>query len=92
MKNDVYQPRDNYERNFMLVKKFGGSIGVILLAIMFFANIVLSVILSFSENDKLVVIIARVASSKLSFNIDLGEYKTMLFLGNVLLSAFITYC
>ena len=92
MKNDVYQPRDNYERNFMLVKKFGGSIGVILLAIMFFANIVLSVILSFSENDKLVVIIARVASSKLTFNIDLGEYKTMLFLGNVLLSAFITYC
>ena len=92
MKNDVYQPRDNYERNFMLVKKFGGSIGVIILTLLFFANIVLSVILSLKENDKLVVILARVASSKLSFNIDLGDYKSLLFFANILISAFITYC
>ena len=92
LKNDIYQPKDNYERNFLLVKKFGGKFGVLFLTILFFANIVLSIILSFQENDKLIVIITRVASSKFSFNIDLGEYKTLLFLGNVLISAFITCC
>ena len=67
LKNDVYQPKDNYERNFLLVKKFGGKFGVLFLTILFFANIVLSIILSFQENDKLIVIITRVASSKFSF-------------------------
>ena len=91
MGNNYYQPTDNYERNFMMVKKFGGRISFLMVPILLFISIVCSCYLNIIDEPHLELVILRVVTSKLNFNLELGGYEALFLVGKILLSGFIIF-
>ncbi len=91
MGREQYQPANNYERNFMMVKRFGGKFSVLMLPILFFISIVCSCYLNVVNEPHIEVIIVRVITSKLNFNMNLGGFETVFLLGKILLFGLCTY-
>lgn len=91
MGKEFYQPADNYERNFLMVKKFGGKISFLMLPLLFFISIVCSCYLNIIDEPHLVITIIKVVTSKLNFNIEFGGYETLFLMSKILFSGFLIF-
>ena len=88
MGKDYYQPSNNYERNFMMIKKFSGRITVLLIPVLFFISIVCSCYLNVIDQPPLEITILKVLTSKLNFNLELGSFETLFLMTKILFSGF----
>ena len=91
MGKEFYQPANNYERNFLMVKRFGGRISLLMVPILLFVSIVCSCYLNIIDEPHLEITIIRVVTSKLNFNLEFGGYETMFFMTKILLSGFFIF-
>jgi len=91
MGNNFYQPSNNYERNYMMVKKFGGKISFLMVPILLFISIVCSCYLNIIDQPHLELVILRVVTSKLNFNLEFGGYEALFLIFKILLSGFIIF-
>ena len=95
MGKNYYQPTNNYERNFMMVKKFGGKITVLILPVLFFLSIVCSCYLTLvdeqSDGQLLELTILKVVTSKLNLELNFGSYEKAGFFLSIFLSAFCVF-
>ena len=66
MGNDMYHPSNNYERNFLLVKKFGGKPVIIIIPILLFLHVLGIGYLSITKNEPLEVTLLKLVTSKIS--------------------------
>lgn len=91
MKNEYYQPANNYERNLLMVKKFGGKLTLLLLPILLFMSMICSCYLTIISEKPFEYYLLKVTYSKLGVDLDFGSWDTILFMGNMLLSAFLIF-
>lgn len=91
MRNDYYQPANNYERNLLMVKKFGGKFTVLLLPVFLFMSMICSCYLTLISEQPFEYYLLQVMYTKLGFNFDFGSLDTILFIGNILLSVFLIF-
>ena len=91
MGKEFYQPANNYERNFLMVKRFGGRISLLMIPILLFISIVCSCYLNITDQPHLEITIIRVVTSKLNFNLEFGGYETMFLMTKILLSGFFIF-
>ena len=91
MGKEFYQPSNNYERNFLMVKRFGGRISLLMVPILLFVSIGCSCYLNIINEPHLEITIIRVVTSKLNFNLEFGGYETMFLMTKILLSGFFIF-
>lgn len=91
MKREYYQPTDNYERNFLLVKKFGGKISVLAIPILMFMSIICSVYMRISGEQSLELNILKVVTTKFNLSVEFEAMQTIGFIISILLLGFFTY-
>ncbi|MBQ3692145.1 MAG: hypothetical protein II931_02350 [Clostridia bacterium] len=91
MGKEFYQPANNYERNFLMVKRFGGRISLLMIPILLFISIVCSCYLNIIDQPHLEITIIKVVTSKLNFNLKFGGYETMFLMSKILLSGFFIF-
>ncbi len=92
MGKNYYQPTNNYERNFLMVKKFGGKFSVLILPVLFFASIACSCYLAMFDGQMLEITILKVVTSKLNLELDFGCYEKIISFVGILISAFCVFC
>lgn len=92
MKSEQYAPRDNYERNFIMVKKFCGKTMVLLLMVLLFFNIISSLYLLIKSGDPFEVELLNVAFSKINLNIEFENYNSIVSLINIIFPGFFLIC
>lgn len=92
MKSEQFAPRDNYERNFTMVKLFCGKAMVLLLIILLFLNIVSSVYLLTKSDGQFEGELLKLFFSKIDYDVEFGSYNVILIISNVLLSGFFILC
>ena len=71
MKENMYHPTDNYERNFLLVKKFGGKAIVFITPMLMLIDIICLGYLSISDRELMELTLFKVVTSKTSS----GEFE-----------------
>lgn len=87
-----YQPNDNYERNLLMVKRFGGKFTVFLLPFFMLVSIALSCYVTvYLEEEPLEYYLLQVANSKLGVNFELSTINTIFSFLSMLLSVFLIY-
>ena len=91
MGKNYYQPANNYEKNFMMVKRFSGKITVLILPILFFLSIACSCYLAMFDGQLLEVSILKVVNSKLNFDFEMSFMENYGFLLDVIISGFCAY-
>ncbi len=91
MKKEYYQPANNYERNFLMVKKFGGKLTVLLIPVLMFISILCSVYIKVSDEQSFELNILKVVTSKFNLDFDFGSFQTLGFVFNILIYAFFIY-
>ncbi len=91
MGRDFYQPANNYERNFLMVKRFGGRISFLLIPILLFASIGCSCYLAIKDQPHLEITIIKVVTSKLNFDLELGGYEALFLIMKILFMGFFVF-
>lgn len=91
MNRDYYQPANNYERNFLMVKKFGGKFSVFCISLLLFGSVLCSGYLAISDEHFFEISILKVVTSKFNVELNLENYETFWFVLSVLISAFVIY-
>lgn len=91
MAKNFYQPSNNYERNIVMVKSFGGRLSVLMLPILLFLSIVCSCYMNIKNEPHLEIIIIKVVTSKLNFEPEFGGYETLFLMVKILLMGFFIY-
>lgn len=91
MGSEYYQPANNYERNFLMVKKFGGKLSVLCISLLFFGFVLCSGYLAISDQQFFEISILKVVTSKFNFELNFENYETLWFILSILLSAFFIY-
>lgn len=75
MAKDMYHPSSNYERNFLLVKKFGGKPIVVLIPLLLFLHILCMGYLSIMKKEALEITLFRLVTSKLLPDLNFDSIK-----------------
>lgn len=91
MAKNFYQPSNNYERNIVMVKSFGGRLSMLMLPVLLFLSIVCSCYLNIKNEPHLEIIIIKVVTSKLNFDPEFGGYETLFLMIKILLMGFFIY-
>lgn len=91
MGKEFYQPSNNYERNFFMVKRFGGRISFLMVPILLFISVVCSCYLNIIDEPHLEIIILKVVTSKLNFNMEFGGYETLYLMTKILFIGFLIF-
>ena len=83
MGNNMYHPSSNYERNFLLVKKFGSKTIVVLIPLLLFIHILCIGYLSITKKEALEITLFRLVTSKIlpNLNFDMIRDFLMIFSG-----------
>lgn len=92
MNSSQFAPRDNYERNFNMVKHFCGKSLVLGLLILLFLNIISSIYVLFSSYDQLEITLLNIAFSKLNISIKTGAFNSVISFVSILANGFLTFC
>ena len=92
MNSHSFAPRDNYERNFNMIKHFCSKSLVLMLIILMFLNIISSVYVMFSSYDQFESIILNITFSKLNISFNTGNQNSFLSILNILANGFFLYC
>ena len=80
MKMEYYQPTNNYERNFLMVKKFGGKVSVLVIPVLMFISILCSIYMKISGEQTLELNILKVVTTKFNMTFEVGSWKTFGFI------------
>lgn len=91
MGKQFYQPTNNYERNFLMVKRFGGRASLLMIPILLFISIVCSCYLNIIDEPHLEITIIQVVTSKLNFNLEFGGYEGLFLMTKILMSGFFIF-
>ena len=91
MNNHYLTPKDNYERNFNMVKHFCGKSFVLFLIILIFINIISTIYITFSSNGSFELLLINVAFSKLNLDVNTFSYNSTVDLINVFSCSFFAY-
>lgn len=71
MGKNLYSPSDNYERNILLVKRFGGKLIVFAVPLMMFLDIVCIAYLTFVNKELMEITLFKLITSKRDSTLDL---------------------
>ena len=91
MSKDMYHPSDNYERNFLLVKKFGGKFVVFLAAVLLLLRIICIGYLSLTGNEMMEVTLMQLITSKLNPEFKLSQMQNAIMIISCLVSLFFIF-
>ena len=91
MNSQYLTPRDNYERNFNMIKHFCSKSIMLLLIILMFLNIISNIYVMFASNGPFEIVLLNVAFSKFNITVDVGSYHTTCDLFNILANGFFTF-
>ncbi len=92
MNSSQFAPRDNYERNFNMVKHFCGKSLILGLLVLLFIYIGSSIYVLFSSNGQLEIALLNIGFSKLNIQIEAGSYSSAFSLITILAAGFFTFC
>lgn len=65
MGKDMYHPTDNYERNFLLVKRFGGKFIILFIPVLMLMNIICMGYISITKHELMEVTLLKVVTTKI---------------------------
>ncbi|MDE7389567.1 MAG: hypothetical protein K2M82_01290 [Lachnospiraceae bacterium] len=91
MRKEYYQPETNYERNFLMIKRYCSNFGILLIPILLFMSVLASCYLNMASEETLESYIFKVADISFKLNLDLSSYSSIIFMVGLLTLAFFIY-